>query len=153
MRVGAAVENPETGKRPIGADVALDRLQSGEELGGEDAVERRPGGIEQQQPRRAVGAEDVRIRRRRQRIGVAIADRLAGDEREAERVAAEMLGHLAAARHRQDLLQLGDRGRGEVVEPLRLASRFWFVIARPPSGLSTAEVYRHCRPSPIARLF
>jgi 4-diphosphocytidyl-2-C-methyl-D-erythritol kinase len=37
-----------------------------------------------------------------------------------------------------------------VVEPLRLASRFWFVIARPPSGLSTAEVYRHCRPSPIA---
>jgi 4-diphosphocytidyl-2-C-methyl-D-erythritol kinase len=43
------------------------------------------------------------------------------------------------------------RGRGEVVEPLRLSSRFWFVIARPPSGLSTAEVYRHCRPSPIAR--
>ncbi len=42
------------------------------------------------------------------------------------------------------------RGRGEVVEPLRLSSQFWFVIARPPSGLSTAEVYRHCRPSPIA---
>jgi 4-diphosphocytidyl-2-C-methyl-D-erythritol kinase len=43
------------------------------------------------------------------------------------------------------------RGRGEVVEPLRLSSRFWFVIARPQSGLSTAEVYRHCRPSTTAR--
>jgi len=41
------------------------------------------------------------------------------------------------------------RGRGEVVEPLRLPARFWFVIARPPSGLSTAEVYRHCRPAAI----
>src|SRR5258708_27285240 len=42
------------------------------------------------------------------------------------------------------------RGRGEVVEPLPLRARFWFVIARPQSGLSTADVYRHCRPSPIA---
>ena len=42
------------------------------------------------------------------------------------------------------------RGRGEVVEPLPLRARFWFVIARPPSGLSTADVYRHCRPSPIS---
>ncbi len=41
------------------------------------------------------------------------------------------------------------RGRGEVVEPLPLPARFWFVIARPPTGLSTAEVFRHCRPSPI----
>lgn len=41
------------------------------------------------------------------------------------------------------------RGRGEVVEPLRLPGRFWFVIARPPSGLSTAEVYRHCHPAAI----
>ncbi|MGE5191815.1 MAG: 4-(cytidine 5'-diphospho)-2-C-methyl-D-erythritol kinase [Deltaproteobacteria bacterium] len=41
------------------------------------------------------------------------------------------------------------RGRGEAVEPLPLPGRFWFVIARPPSGLSTADVYRHCRPSSI----
>jgi 4-diphosphocytidyl-2-C-methyl-D-erythritol kinase len=41
------------------------------------------------------------------------------------------------------------RGRGEIVEPLPLRARFWFVIARPPSGLSTADVYRHCRPSAI----
>lgn len=39
------------------------------------------------------------------------------------------------------------RGRGEIVEPLPLPARLWFVIARPPTGLSTAEVYRHCRPS------
>jgi 4-diphosphocytidyl-2-C-methyl-D-erythritol kinase len=42
------------------------------------------------------------------------------------------------------------RGRGEVVEPLPVRGRFWFVIARPQSGLSTADVYRHCRPSPIS---
>jgi len=42
------------------------------------------------------------------------------------------------------------RGRGEVVEPLPLRARFWFVIARPQSGLSTADVYRHCRPSTIS---
>jgi 4-diphosphocytidyl-2-C-methyl-D-erythritol kinase len=42
------------------------------------------------------------------------------------------------------------RGRGEMVEPLALAARLWFVIARPPTGLSTAEVYRHCRASSIA---
>lgn len=42
------------------------------------------------------------------------------------------------------------RGRGDVVEPLPLRARFWFVIARPQSGLSTADVYRHCRPSPIS---
>jgi 4-diphosphocytidyl-2-C-methyl-D-erythritol kinase len=41
------------------------------------------------------------------------------------------------------------RGRGEVVEPLSLSERFWFVMARPPSGLATADVYRHCRPSSI----
>lgn len=39
------------------------------------------------------------------------------------------------------------RGRGEIVEPLSLSLRLWFVIARPPTGLSTAEVYRHCQPS------
>jgi 4-diphosphocytidyl-2-C-methyl-D-erythritol kinase len=42
------------------------------------------------------------------------------------------------------------RGRGDIVEPLPLRARFWFVIARPQSGLSTADVYRHCRPSPIS---
>jgi len=42
------------------------------------------------------------------------------------------------------------RGRGEVVEPLPLRARFWFVIARPQSGLSTADVFRHCRPSSIS---
>jgi len=42
------------------------------------------------------------------------------------------------------------RGRGELVEPLPLPGRFWFVIARPQTGLSTADVYRHCRPSSIA---
>ncbi|MFN0054208.1 MAG: 4-(cytidine 5'-diphospho)-2-C-methyl-D-erythritol kinase, partial [Planctomycetales bacterium] len=41
------------------------------------------------------------------------------------------------------------RGRGEFVEPQRLPLRLHFVIARPPSGLSTAEVFRHCRVSQI----
>jgi 4-diphosphocytidyl-2-C-methyl-D-erythritol kinase len=41
------------------------------------------------------------------------------------------------------------RGRGEVVAPLHLRARLWFVIARPATGLSTAEVYRHCRPSTV----
>jgi 4-diphosphocytidyl-2-C-methyl-D-erythritol kinase len=43
------------------------------------------------------------------------------------------------------------RGRGERLEPLRLPNDTWFVIGRPATGLSTAEVYRHCRPSPIPR--
>ena len=42
------------------------------------------------------------------------------------------------------------RGRGEIVEPLQLPQRFWFVIARPPTGLSTADVYRHCTPSRVS---
>ena len=42
------------------------------------------------------------------------------------------------------------RGRGEIVEPLSLPGRLWFVVARPETGLATAEVYRHCRPSPSA---
>jgi 4-diphosphocytidyl-2-C-methyl-D-erythritol kinase len=41
------------------------------------------------------------------------------------------------------------RGRGEIVEPFRMSTRLWFVAARPQSGLSTAEVYRHCRPATI----
>src|SRR5262245_14226699 len=42
------------------------------------------------------------------------------------------------------------RGRGEIVEPLPLRARFWLVIARPSTGLSTADVYRRCRSSRIA---
>ncbi|MCH8831021.1 MAG: 4-(cytidine 5'-diphospho)-2-C-methyl-D-erythritol kinase [Planctomycetes bacterium] len=38
------------------------------------------------------------------------------------------------------------RGRGERVEPICVASKLWFVIVRPPSGLSTAAVFRRCRP-------
>ncbi len=38
------------------------------------------------------------------------------------------------------------RGRGEKVEPLLVPNRLHFVIARPKTGLSTARVYRHCRP-------
>lgn len=41
------------------------------------------------------------------------------------------------------------RGRGEIVDPIALPGRLWFVIARPPTGLSTADVYRHCRPSSV----
>jgi 4-diphosphocytidyl-2-C-methyl-D-erythritol kinase len=33
-------------------------------------------------------------------------------------------------------------GRGEVVEPLELGKALWFVLACPPVGLSTAEVFR-----------
>jgi 4-diphosphocytidyl-2-C-methyl-D-erythritol kinase len=38
------------------------------------------------------------------------------------------------------------RGRGERIETLR-AARLCMVIVRPPVGLSTAEVYRRCRPA------
>jgi 4-diphosphocytidyl-2-C-methyl-D-erythritol kinase len=41
------------------------------------------------------------------------------------------------------------RGRGEIIEPLRLPLRLHFVIACPRSGLSTADVFRACRPSQI----
>ena len=37
------------------------------------------------------------------------------------------------------------RGRGDIIEPLSLPNRLHFVIAKPPSGLSTADVFRHCR--------
>lgn len=39
------------------------------------------------------------------------------------------------------------RGRGELIEPFRSPLQLHFVIVRPETGLSTAEVYRHCRPS------
>lgn len=39
------------------------------------------------------------------------------------------------------------RGRGERVEAVRAPAGMWFVVARPPVGLSTADVYRACRPA------
>ena len=39
------------------------------------------------------------------------------------------------------------RGRGERVEPVLGLSKLHFVVVRPPGGLSTPEVYRHCRPA------
>lgn len=41
-------------------------------------------------------------------------------------------------------------GRGELVEPIHLSQHVNFVVARPKTGLSTAEVYRHCTPSGTA---
>ncbi len=46
------------------------------------------------------------------------------------------------------------RGRGERVEPIPIAGRFHFVLARPNVGVSTAEVYRRLtvprQPRPLA---
>jgi len=39
------------------------------------------------------------------------------------------------------------RGRGERVELVQFSGTGWFVIVRPASGLSTAEVFRACRPN------
>jgi 4-diphosphocytidyl-2-C-methyl-D-erythritol kinase len=39
------------------------------------------------------------------------------------------------------------RGRGEIIEPVELQEKLWFVVAKPPAGLSTALVYRHCQPT------
>jgi len=39
------------------------------------------------------------------------------------------------------------RGRGERIEPFRLAADLHFVIARPKTGLATSLVYRHCQPT------
>ena len=41
------------------------------------------------------------------------------------------------------------RGRGELITPVRCPATFHFVIARPPSGLSTALVFQHCRPTTV----
>ncbi len=43
------------------------------------------------------------------------------------------------------------QGRGEVIRPLSAPLRLHFVIAKPESGLSTAEVYRYCRPEQTQR--
>jgi 4-diphosphocytidyl-2-C-methyl-D-erythritol kinase len=37
------------------------------------------------------------------------------------------------------------RGRGERIEPLAAATPLHFVVVRPPVGLSTAAVYKHCQ--------
>jgi 4-diphosphocytidyl-2-C-methyl-D-erythritol kinase len=37
------------------------------------------------------------------------------------------------------------RGRGERIEPLAGATPLHFVVVRPPVGLSTAAVYKHCQ--------
>jgi 4-diphosphocytidyl-2-C-methyl-D-erythritol kinase len=39
------------------------------------------------------------------------------------------------------------RGRGERVEPLPVSPRLELVMARPPRGLSTRDVYAKCRPA------
>jgi 4-diphosphocytidyl-2-C-methyl-D-erythritol kinase len=48
------------------------------------------------------------------------------------------------------------RGRGERVEPVSGLAKLHLAVVRPPGGLSTPEVYRHCRPAdravPIERL-
>jgi 4-diphosphocytidyl-2-C-methyl-D-erythritol kinase len=48
------------------------------------------------------------------------------------------------------------RGRGERIEPVAGLGSLHFVVVKPPQGLSTAEVYRACRPAlqpqPAARL-
>lgn len=43
------------------------------------------------------------------------------------------------------------RGRGEIIEPLNGISKLFFVIAKPQSGLSTAQVFRNCTPEPAPR--
>jgi 4-diphosphocytidyl-2-C-methyl-D-erythritol kinase len=39
------------------------------------------------------------------------------------------------------------RGRGEIVTPQPLSRTLHFVVCRPPTGLSTASVFRECRTS------
>jgi 4-diphosphocytidyl-2-C-methyl-D-erythritol kinase len=43
------------------------------------------------------------------------------------------------------------RGRGEQIEPVARFGRFHVVVVRPPAGLSTASVYKVCRPSASPR--
>ena len=43
------------------------------------------------------------------------------------------------------------RGRGEIIEPVATPMRLHFVIAKPNSGLSTAAVFRQCRPAALPR--
>lgn len=41
------------------------------------------------------------------------------------------------------------RGRGEIVEPVHLGRALPLVVLKPPSGLSTPLVFRHCRPGEV----
>jgi 4-diphosphocytidyl-2-C-methyl-D-erythritol kinase len=43
------------------------------------------------------------------------------------------------------------RGRGEIVEPLQMPGCLHFVVARPSTGLSTATVFKRCRPNDTNR--
>lgn len=43
------------------------------------------------------------------------------------------------------------RGRGERLEPAGPLPQLHLVVVRPPAGLATAEVYRHCRPAETPR--
>ncbi len=43
------------------------------------------------------------------------------------------------------------RGRGEIVEPVGRLGALYGVVVRPPVGLNTALVYRHCQPGRPAR--
>ena len=43
------------------------------------------------------------------------------------------------------------RGRGEIMEPVSGLGPLWFVVVRPPVGLSTPAVYRACRPAAAPR--
>lgn len=43
------------------------------------------------------------------------------------------------------------RGRGELIEPVTTPMRLHFAIAKPATGLSTAEVFRLCRPAASPR--
>ena len=67
----------------------------------------------------------------------------------------ERLAELAAELGSDVPFFLGDgaavcRGRGERIEPLPARGKPHFVIARPPRGLSTADVYRRCQPATSA---
>jgi 4-diphosphocytidyl-2-C-methyl-D-erythritol kinase len=43
------------------------------------------------------------------------------------------------------------KGRGENLEPLEAAPPLALVVVRPPVGLSTAAVFKHCQPNPSPR--
>jgi 4-diphosphocytidyl-2-C-methyl-D-erythritol kinase len=43
------------------------------------------------------------------------------------------------------------RGRGEIIEPVKFASKLHFVIVKPAVGLSTAQVFQHCKPAPVPK--
>jgi len=41
------------------------------------------------------------------------------------------------------------RGRGEIIEPIKLVSTLYFVVVKPNVGLSTAQVFQHCQPAQV----